>query len=136
MKKLLMYFAFGTALFLMTACGSRQAVPTAEETSYIPTDPSIPIEVTADSEFQIILESNPTTGYHWQIANSWDPNVFVSVNSEYHSTSPEGVVGGGGVDVLSFKAVHAGEDVLVLNYMPPGTDTVPNQTRTFTIKVK
>ncbi|MFN8413557.1 MAG: protease inhibitor I42 family protein [Anaerolineales bacterium] len=131
MKKLLAYLVFVMTV-LLTACGSQ---PTAVP-AYAPTDPSTPIEVMAGSDFQIIVESNPSTGYHWQVMNDWDPNVFVTNGSEYQSTSPSGVVGGGGVDVWSLKAVNSGQDVFTLGYFPPGANTSATQTVTFTIKVK
>ncbi len=129
-------------LFLVSACSaggstpivSPPDIPPAE--TYVLTDPSVPVEVAAGSEFYIAVPSNPSTGYYWQAMNSWDPNVFVTVATEYQSTSPEGVVGGGGMDIWRFDAIGAGEETLVLSYFPPGITGSPEQTLTFTIRVK
>ena len=113
---------------LLTACGSKTE-------SLQVTDPAKPIQVNAGEEFQIVIESNPTTGYHWDIIGDLAGVEFVK--NDYKSTSQPGLVGGGGVDVWTFKAVSAGEAHITLGYYPPSNDpTDPQQTTTFTVIVK
>jgi inhibitor of cysteine peptidase len=100
-------------------------------------DPQQPIVVGTGEEFNIVLESNPTTGYHWDIVGELDRNVVEFVKSEYTSTSDPNLVGGGGVEVWTFKAVSAGETQVTLGYYPPSNDPVdPQQTTTFTVTTK
>ena len=144
MKKLLIRSIFPAILLLATACAGQSSTPTpivsppdiSPVENYVLTDPSVPIEVTAGSEFYIAVPSNPTTGYHWQVMNSWDPQVMLVKATEYQSTSPEGVVGGGGMDIWRFDAVGPGDATFVLSYFPPSNNSDPEQTMTFTVKVK
>jgi inhibitor of cysteine peptidase len=100
-------------------------------------DPQQPIEVGAGEEFSIVLESNPTTGYHWDIVGDLDANTVEFVKNEYTSTSAPNLVGGGGMEVWTFKAVNAGETHITLGYYPPSNDPVDaQQTTTFVVTVK
>lgn len=100
------------------------------------TDPANPIEVQAGETFNIVLASNPSTGYHWELVGELGAVEFVA--SEYKAEEPV-MPGSGGVDVWIFKAVSAGEAQITLGSYPPGvtvTDGEPEQTVTFNIVVK
>jgi inhibitor of cysteine peptidase len=117
-------------MLLLAACGSADSALQV-------TDPQQPIEVRAGEEFVIVLESNPTTGYQWKIVGDVDGAVVEFVESEYKSTSAPNLVGSGGLDLWTFKAVNAGETQVTLGYYPPSNDpTDPQQTETFTVIVK
>src|SRR5512138_3708426 len=93
---------------LLTACSTK---------SLAPTDPEKTIEARAGEEFQVILEANPTTGYHWEIVkDSTDENLVQFVSNRYQSTSDPGLVGGGGIDTWTFKAVSPGAARITLGY--------------------
>ncbi len=116
-------------VMLLAACSPKSAGPT---------EPGQPINVHAGEEFKLILESNPTTGYHWEIVkDSLDENRVRFVSRDYQSTSKPGLVGGGGLDIWTFKAVNPGEAKIVLGYYPPSnTPTDPGQTKTFNVSIK
>ena len=80
--------------------------------------------------------SNPTTGYHWELVGELDKTVVDFVGRDYKSTSDPNLVGGGGVDIWTFRAVAAGEAAITLGYFPPGTGEPAAQEVTFTIVVK
>lgn len=112
---------------LLSACGSADK----------PNDPLVSIEASAGKEFKVVLESNPTTGYHWEIVGELDSNVVEFVSKDYKSTSDPNLVGGGGLDTFVFKAVGAGETTITLGYYPPSNDPVePEKTEIFTVTVK
>jgi len=114
--------------FLFTACGGKAD-------SLKVTDPTKPIQVNAGDEFQILIEANATTGYHWEIIGELDKVEFVG--NDYTSTSEAGLVGGGGVELWTFKAINAGETQVFFGYFPPSNDpTDPQQITTFTVIVK
>ena len=141
MKKMVTFLSITLLLIsCVTLMPTATPEPTFEPVEQIPvpvTDPNIPIEVSAGSEFQIIIESNPTTGYHWEIVGELDANIVEFVSRDYKSTSEPGLVGGGGVDIWVFKAVNAGDAFIVLGSYPPSNDPVdPEQTVMFTISVK
>jgi inhibitor of cysteine peptidase len=117
-------------IFLLMSC--KGAASTLQVTN-----PQQPLEVDAGNEFTIILESNPTTGYHWDIMGELDSGMVEFVKSEYTSTSDPNLVGGGGLDIWTFEAINAGEIHITLGYYPPSNDpTDPQQTVTFAVIVK
>lgn len=128
MKKILSLVIL--VFIFLPACGGKS--PTLQVS-----DPQQPIEVGAGKEFAIVLESNPTTGYHWEIVGELDPNKVEFIKNEYTSTSDPNLVGGGGLDVWTFKATNTGETQVTLGYYPPSNEPVdPQQTTTFTVTVK
>lgn len=128
MKKILLIMIF--ASLSISACGGRTSALKVS-------DPQLPIEVSAEQEFNIVLEANPTTGYHWAIVGELDQNMVQFVKTEYTSTSDPNLVGGGGLDVWTFKSVKTGETQITLGYYPPSNDPVdPQQTTTFTVVIK
>jgi len=75
------------------------------------------IELTIDSEFVIKLESNPTTGYGWILDEKTDTSIVSMVGSEYaQSEEDEELVGAGGHEIFTFKAIASGDTTVLLNY--------------------
>lgn len=110
-------------LFFLAACTTTTTpAPVAENpaSSSMPalTDPSQPITVKAGETFVIVVESNPSTGYHWEMIGPLDDAYLELVSREYTASEPV-MPGSGGVEVWTFKAVSAGETVLVLENYPP-----------------
>lgn len=127
MKKIL--FSILVFTFVLTACGTSQA-------GLQFSDPAQPIEVVVGDEFTIALDSNPSTGYHWEFVGEPDASIIEFVSKEYTADEPV-QPGSGGVDVLSFKSIAAGETQITLGYYPPSADAEePQQTVTFTVIVK
>jgi inhibitor of cysteine peptidase len=125
------------ATLLPTTTPTSLPNPTFEEPAVLPdtTDPSQPITVKAGETFDIVLSSNPTTGYHWNLIGELDPNVVQLMGQDYISQQPV-LVGSGGVDVWTFRAINAADTTIVLGYYPPGNETEPNKTVTFTIHIQ
>lgn len=124
MKKLVGLLCIFT--FIITACGGSKPLQI--------TDPTQTIEVNAGDEFTIVIESNPTTGYHWEIVGELNNIEFVS--RDYQASEPI-TTGSGGIDVWTFKAIASGEAQITLGYYPPYEDPEPpQQTITFDVKVK
>ena len=65
--------------------------------------------------FTIRLKSNPTTGFGWQAI--YDANSVVLLNKSFELGS--GDIGGGGEDVLTFKAIHPGRITVTLELRRP-----------------
>jgi len=100
------------------------------------TDPRKPMEVKAGEAFSIVLESNISTGYHWELIGKLDKEVVQFVSQDYQAAEPV-LPGSGGVEVWAFKAIAAGETAITLGYYPPANEPAePAQTMTFIIKVK
>jgi inhibitor of cysteine peptidase len=117
---------------LITACS--KAKPQPEE--LVISDPARNLEATAGTEFKIILDSNPSTGYHWEIGEDMDESIvqFISMGYEAGGLLAPGA---GGTDIWIFKAIQPGETHITLLYYPPSNEPVePQQTVTFTVTVK
>lgn len=122
-------------VILLAACASpTPAADPASSSMPALTDPAQPILVNAGETFFIVVESNPSTGYHWEIVG--DLNGVELVSREYTAAEPV-IPGSGGVEVWIFKAVSSGETQVTLGSFPPDTNvTDPEQTKAFTVNVQ
>lgn len=130
-----LYLLIASVLFL-AACASPTPAPTADPaSSTMPalTDPSQPITVSAGETFMIVVESNPSTGYHWEIVGDLTNIEFVS--REFTGSEPV-IPGSGGVEVWTFKATAAGDTSLVLGNYSPGEGTTYEQQVQFSVTVQ
>ena len=128
---------------LLTGCASSSSTstptlpPTAETPTTLPepTDPTQLITVRAGDIFNLVLPSNPSTGYRWEILRELDENIVELVEQNYVAEEPV-MPGSGGMDVWTFRALSAAETTIVLGYYPPGNETDPEETVTFSIQVE
>lgn len=95
-----------------------------------------PIEVAVGKEFSITLESNPTTGYHWELAGQLAEAVVKLVGNEYKGPETK-LIGAGGKEVWTFSAVGKGETIIKMKYVRPWEkDVPPFRTAEFKVTVK
>lgn len=101
------------------------------------TDPAQPINVQPGDTFKIIIRSNPSTGYHWEILGELDETGIQFISRDFRSDQLLPIlVGAGGVDIWTFKAVTAGQVQLTLGSYPPSAESEPVDTVSFDIIVK
>jgi len=76
------------------------------------------INVTIPEDFNITLESNPTTGFSWW--TQFDPQYMSLVNETFdaNNTSP-GMTGAPGQQVFTFEAKKAGDTHVTLLLLRP-----------------
>ena len=101
----------------------------ASSTSYCFADESkIPkvIKAQAGHNVTIVLKSNPTTGYQWQVAKPLDESILKLISSEYLADKAE-LVGSGGKQVWRFKALKPGETSIFFKYVRPWEKNTPPQ---------
>lgn len=84
----------------------------------------------------VTLKSNPTTGYHWEIT-SYDKTIIEPVGEPYYSADPgtEGMIGAGGTETFTFRALAEGETELRMDYLGPD-DKPSSTTYALTVKVR
>ena len=81
------------------------------------------------------LESNPTTGYAWEVRGLEGQNVVTLVDQSYEADSK--LLGSGGVDTITFKAANAGEVTVELVYRRSWeTDVAPIKSVSYTLVVR
>jgi inhibitor of cysteine peptidase len=76
------------------------------------------IEVSDGELFSLLLDSNATTGYEWQISEGLDDSIIVLVDSQYIA-SENGLAGQGGKQRWVFKVIGIGEVGLAFKYVRP-----------------
>lgn len=87
--------------------------------------------------FSITLESNPTTGYSWSIEEPL-PEILQKVSNEYKPDDTYGdIVGSGGHEIWTFKAISKGNTTLTFQYSRHWEkDVPPIKKETYQITVK
>ena len=84
-------------------------------------------------ELVVKLASNPTTGYYWSQVGG-DDGIVTQLSDDYVADpAPDGVVGSGGQQVITFQAVAAGKTSLVLSYQRSPEDVA--ETRKIKVRV-
>jgi inhibitor of cysteine peptidase len=71
----------------------------------------------------VTLEANPTTGYSWEVAEPLDEQVLRQTGEAEFKAESE-ALGAGGVQILRFEAVNAGQITLKLVYHRPWEEGV------------
>ena len=84
------------AVLLVSACGKESPAP---------------------QTVTVTLESNPTTGYSWQAAQTEE--LFKVDKSYTEKEHPEGMVGVGGNETFTFTPLKAGKTEVTLTYARP-----------------
>jgi inhibitor of cysteine peptidase len=64
------------------------------------------------------LDSNATTGYSWELKGISNPAILEKTDNKY-VTPTSGLVGAGGKEVWTFKALKAGTTALSMEYSRP-----------------
>jgi len=99
-------------------------------------DPAVPVTVKPGKEFSLVLDSNRTTGYGWSLDGSVDKSVVKLIGSDYRQPSTK-LVGAGGADIFTFRAVRKGKTVVFLRYARPWEKGVePVRRAAFTVIVR
>ena len=89
--------------------------------------------VSKGQNFTIQLQSNPSTGYHWEPA--YDNSTFTLTNRAFVSSvsTQSAVVGAGGTDVFTFQGTKQGTSVITFKNMSPSNETANSASYTVVI---
>jgi uncharacterized lipoprotein YbaY/predicted secreted protein len=108
--------------------------PSPADTTLLNGDDGKTIDLEAGQMLAVRLDSNPSTGYGWQVEQV-DEAVLNQQGDPQFIQPPDSPPGAGGAQVFLFTAVAAGQTTLMLVYTRPfEPDVAPVQT--FTIQVR
>jgi inhibitor of cysteine peptidase len=112
-----------------------EVYPSAETVDVNEADNGGQVEVESGKLLVVTLESNPSTGYRWELIENNESILKQFGQAEYKpaETSDPPVVGAGGWEIFRFKAVSAGQMALELVYHRSWEDAEP--LKTFSIQV-
>lgn len=94
------------------------------------------IDILRFRTIRLMLESNPTTGYGWQLISPSDRNVLRKYYSTYRRPASK-LIGAGGREEYKFRAMAPGVAVIKLVYVRPWERaTPPAKEFTLTVRVR
>lgn len=111
--KLFLIGLIGTILLTMTAC-----VSAANEVSVNESSSGQQVEVARGSIITVTLDSNQTTGFCWELKQIGDTNIIEKIDNTYKAPNTD-LIGAGGQEIWTFKALKAGETTLSMEYNRP-----------------
>lgn len=121
-------------LSLLGGCGPAQEVhPTAmNEIRLSAKDGGSQLELAQGQTLVVSLESNPTTGYRWEVSGSTAPALRQVGEAAFEARSD--LIGAPGVETFRFQAAAAGQTSLTLVYRRPWEEGV-EPLETFSVQV-
>ena len=100
------------------------------------TDPKRPINVERGQQFTIVLDSNRTTGYLWELSSIPHKEIAELVGSLYQAPDTK-KIGSGGREVWTFLAKSPGKTKVSFHYIRPWEkQTEPAKKSSFEIIVQ
>jgi inhibitor of cysteine peptidase len=135
-KKIFLFFILlYLCLFSLAVIGYSSGTAPGKTDFMVFNDPNKPIEITVGQQFKVVLDSNPTTGYQWQLAESLNESIVLLVGTDYQATSTNRV-GAGGRQIFTFKAAGPGKTSIRVAYQRSWEKGVaPVKTATFSVTV-
>ncbi len=101
------------------------------------TDPATPIVIKAGQEFAVILDSNPTTGYSWALAQPLQPEILKLISQNYKPADSTPQPGSGGRETWIFKGLAKGTTSISMQYVRPWEKGIlPARSAVFTVAVQ
>jgi predicted secreted protein len=80
------------------------------------------VQIVLGDELEIILPGNPTTGYVWE-SDALDTTLLALKQTSFVPNNQ--AIGSGGMEVLQFRTLAAGQCTLKLNYHRPFEKNTP-----------
>ena len=74
------------------------------------------IKIKKGDTFSIVLGSNPSTGYQWEL--EFD-SEYIQLANKKHTPSALGVLGAGSEDTFEFFALKSGKTKITFSYLRP-----------------
>ncbi len=132
MKKNFIITLFIAGLVIISAsCGSSKKISTSTEK---PKKIEGTFTMSVDESQIIKLNANPTTGFVWVLTTSIDRTVL-EMSKEYKASNDSGsMIGSGGTETFTFKALKKGKTYVTLEYKKKGEEPTKIKSYEFNIK--
>ena len=117
-------------------CTSEETAP-AEPLQVDESQDGKEVEITTDQLLVVILESNATTGFQWELAELTNEATLEYVEDKYNAPEATGLVGAGGTEEWTFRPLNEGTSTISMEYSRPwegGEKAVETFTLTVVIK--
>ena len=102
-----------TAVYIFSGC-------TIKGATYTESNNRDNLNLKINDVITIRLESNATTGYKWNLSEESNSGIIALVSSDYtEKENKDNLVGVGGFETFTFKAVSSGNTTLILTYNKP-----------------
>jgi inhibitor of cysteine peptidase len=90
--------------------------------------------VSQGQNFTIQLQSNPSTGYHWE--PTYDNSTITLINRAFASSvsTESAIVGAGGTDLFTFQGIKPGTSIITFNNISPSNATANSASYTVVIQ--
>lgn len=87
-------------------------------------DPTMAIDVRNGHVFEIVMETNPSTGYAWQLVSISNEACVERLGHDFRPHQPT-LIGSAGAEVWRFKGRREGSTRLVFQYARPWEKRTP-----------
>ena len=128
LMRTMVVMSFFLVMALFSGCGTNG-------THLTDADNGKQVNVKSGEVITLTLESNPTTGYSWQVIKI-NNAILTQVGDVEYKSDGRTIPGAGGMETFRFEAVGTGETTLELGYMRPWESVPPIETFTVQIVVQ
>ena len=112
---------FGLALVALVGLVSLSACATAPSAKQVSVDATYSgkqVQTTVGDTVVVTLDSNPSTGFKWELAKLSDTDVLKMADNKYEGPD-KAMPGAGGKEVWIFKALAPGTSAVRMEYSRP-----------------
>lgn len=113
-SKLVLTCTIAAILLCLLACA-----PAPQEVSVDASYSGKEVELGVGGSLTVALESNPSTGYEWELTEVGDETVLQKVDQRYEPPEDGGMVGAPGKEIWTFKALKKGQSSISMEYSQP-----------------
>lgn len=93
------------------------------------------ISARVQKTFDITVSSNPSTGFEWKLGKPLDEKLVKLVGSKYIPKKTK-LIGAGGTEVWTFKALKSGKTEIMLIYLRSWEKLPPAKSEAYKIIIK
>lgn len=102
----------------------QQSAAQERENAAINPEDGATLRLEIGAPFEVIVESNPTTGYYWYCEVTSNAQIAIEDDTYIADPAPEGLVGSGGRQVFTLLAEAAGDGEMACSHQRSPQDVI------------